>query len=614
MVVSPTYPGVYVQELPSGVHTLIGVATSITAFLGRTPAGPVNSGTTITSFADYQRTFGGLDVDYPLGYAVRDFFNMGGSQAVIVRLFNDSGAVAAAAVAQAAESSAGANPGAVATDATNAANAYTADPAKTAAQAVATAASEAAAAAGATLQTVKDAAAAAAAGITNTSSATGALAGGGPLQLTAEGPGTWGNDLYFTTDTTGITDQVATSLDLDQDLLFNLNIYYNPVHLDWPKLKSRGPDERLANVSMWTGAGAQRIDRILEQYSNLVTFSGETQDAKLDAQAPNFITPVPGTGEMPPRFTGGTDSLNLDQRTVDGDQDHKTGMYALEDVDLFNIVCLPLDETSDARKQIYSDVLEYCYQRRAILIVDPPPSWSNRQTLISNPLTKLQNDVALTGEEARNAFLYYPRVEMPDPLQGGQIKSFPACGLIAGVIARTDANRGVWTAPAGQDASLGAVTLEVKLSDRENGILNPVAINCLRTFPLVGTVIWGSRTLRGADQLADEYKYLPVRRTALYIEESLYRGSTWIVFQPNAEPLWAQIRLNFGAFMNDLFRKGAFQGARPQDAYFVRCDSSTTTQNDIDRGVVNIIVGFAPLKPAEFVVIELQQIAGQIQV
>jgi phage tail sheath protein FI len=289
-------------------------------------------------------------------------------------------------------------------------------------------------------------------------------------------------------------------------------------------------------------------------------------------------------------------------------------MYALEDVDLFNIVCLPLDETSDARKQIYSDVLEYCYQRRAILIVDPPPSWSNRQTLISNPLTKLQNDVALTGEEARNAFLYYPRVEMPDPLQGGQIKSFPACGLIAGVIARTDANHGVWTAPAGQDASLGAVTLEVKLSDRENGILNPVAINCLRTFPLVGTVIWGSRTLRGADQLADEYKYLPVRRTALYIEESLYRGSTWIVFQPNAEPLWAQIRLNFGAFMNDLFRKGAFQGARPQDAYFVRCDSSTTTQNDIDRGVVNIIVGFAPLKPAEFVVIELQQIAGQIQV
>jgi phage tail sheath protein FI len=126
-------------------------------------------------------------------------------------------------------------------------------------------------------------------------------------------------------------------------------------------------------------------------------------------------------------------------------------------------------------------------------------------------------------------------------------------------------------------------------------------------------VVWGARTLRGADQLADEWKYVPVRRTALFIEESLYRGTQWIVFEPNDEPLWAQIRLNVGAFMNSLFRQGAFQGITPKDAYFVKCDKETTTQNDIDRGIVNIIVGFAPLKPAEFVVIKLQQIAGQIQ-
>jgi len=168
-------------------------------------------------------------------------------------------------------------------------------------------------------------------------------------------------------------------------------------------------------------------------------------------------------------------------------------------------------------------------------------------------------------------------------------------------------------APAGLDASLGGVTLEVNLTDRENGILNPLGINCLRSFALGGRVVWGARTLRGADQLADEYKYVPVRRTALYIEESLYRGTQWVVFQPNDEPLWGQIRLNVGAFMNDLFRKGAFQGSRPQDAYFVRCDRTTTTQNDIDRGIVNILVGFAPLKPAEFVIIKLQQMAGQIE-
>ena len=150
------------------------------------------------------------------------------------------------------------------------------------------------------------------------------------------------------------------------------------------------------------------------------------------------------------------------------------------------------------------------------------------------------------------------------------------------------------------------------MTDNENGLLNPLGVNCLRNFPIYGSVVWGSRTLRGADVAADEYKYVPVRRTALYIEESLYRGTKWVVFEPNDEPLWAQIRLNVGAFMHDLFRKGAFQGSTPQQAYFVKCDKETTTQNDINQGIVNIVVGFAPLKPAEFVIITLQQIAGQI--
>ena len=154
----------------------------------------------------------------------------------------------------------------------------------------------------------------------------------------------------------------------------------------------------------------------------------------------------------------------------------------------------------------------------------------------------------------------------------------------------------------------------MKLTDPENGELNPLGINCLRTFPATGTVVWGARTLQGADRLASEWKYIPVRRTALYIEESLFRGTQWVVFEPNDEPLWAQIRLNVGAFMQNLFRQGAFQGQTPRDAYFVKCDKETTTQNDINLGIVNIVVGFAPLKPAEFVVIKLQQIAGQIDV
>jgi uncharacterized protein len=135
----------------------------------------------------------------------------------------------------------------------------------------------------------------------------------------------------------------------------------------------------------------------------------------------------------------------------------------------------------------------------------------------------------------------------------------------------------------------------------------------MRTFPAAGHVVWGARTLVGADSLASEWKYVPVRRTALFIEESLFRGTQWVVFEENDEPLWAQIRLNVGAFMHDLFRKGAFAGVTPQKAYFVKCDRETTTPNDENLGIVNIWVGFAPLKPAEFVVLYLQQMAAQAE-
>ena len=213
------------------------------------------------------------------------------------------------------------------------------------------------------------------------------------------------------------------------------------------------------------------------------------------------------------------------------------------------------------------------------------------------------------------AAVYYPWVKLPDPMKGGRLRAFPPSGIIAGLYARTDTDRGVWKAPAGIDANLvGAQDLDYVMTDNENGMLNPHGINCIRAFPVYGIVCWGARTISGDDQIGSEYKYVPVRRLALYIEESLYRGSKWIVFEPNDEPLWAQIRLNFGSFMHDLFRKGAFQGQTPKDAYFVKCDKDTTTQSDINHGIVNILVGFAPLKPAEFVIITLQQMAGQIEV
>jgi phage tail sheath protein FI len=294
-----------------------------------------------------------------------------------------------------------------------------------------------------------------------------------------------------------------------------------------------------------------------------------------------------------------------------GDQVAKKGMYALLDADLFNILCIPVTALlhDNAAAQVATNATSLCTLRRAFYILDPPQQDGDRDTL-TGIQTWLSNNATL---RSRNAALYFPRLDLADPLNGFRTRITAPSGTIAGLYARTDANRGVWKAPAGTEANLvGIPSLEYKLTDGENGALNPLAINCLRVFPVFGPVCWGARTLFGADQQADDYKYVPVRRFALFLEESLYRGTKWVVFEPNDEPLWAQIRLNIGAFMQSLFRQGAFQGTSPKDAYFVKCDNETTTQTDINNGIVNIVVGFAPLKPAEFVILKIQQIAGQI--
>jgi phage tail sheath protein FI len=300
-----------------------------------------------------------------------------------------------------------------------------------------------------------------------------------------------------------------------------------------------------------------------------------------------------------------------------GDPDLKTGIYALDGADLFNLLVIPPDsQNGDVSPTVYGAALDYCVTRRAMLIVDSPSGWSSNPVTAANDALKGFQSAdfqPLHGSGNRNGALFFLRVRKADPLSGGQVNTYPASGIIAGVMARTDVSRGVWKAPAGIDAQLnGTVGLDVTLTNEENGRLNPFGINCLRTFPTFGTVVWGSRTLAGADQLADDYKYVPVRRLALFLEESLYRGTQWVVFEPNDEPLWSQIRLNVGAFMHNLFVKGAFQGQTPADAYFVKCDKNTNPQNTIDLGIVNIVVGFAPLKPAEFVIIQIQQIAGSI--
>jgi hypothetical protein len=308
--------------------------------------------------------------------------------------------------------------------------------------------------------------------------------------------------------------------------------------------------------------------------------------------------------------SGADGTFDLDETEFTGDEPNKKGIYALKDADIFNLLVIPPYKQSatgwDVDVPVLASAVEFCAERRAMLIVDPPSGWTSNDAAKSGfPIPGLAPNA--------NAAIYFPHIKKANPLRGNQIEEFAPSGMIAGVIARTDRQRGVWKAPAGLEATLmGVYDFTVGLTDPENGELNPLGINCLRSIPGAGPVIWGARTTVGDDRLASQWKYLPVRRLALFIEESLHRGTQWAVFEPNDEPLWSQLRLNIGVFMHDLFRQGAFQGQSPKDAYFVDCDGTTTLQSDIDRGIVNVIVGFAPLKPAEFVVLYIQQIAGQL--
>lgn len=523
MPVTPTYPGVYIEEISSGVRTITGVATSITAFIGRALTGPVNESIIINSYSDFERTFGGLWLGSTLGYAVRDFYLNGGSQAIVIRLYHPETGK-------------------------------------------------------------KDKASLSANG----------------LALEAVFPGAWGNNLRVRIDHQ-VMEETAKRYDLEITDLFNLTV----------KNTKTGVTEQFLNVSMLPSA--RQIDRVLQNESSLIRVMGTLGTTRPETHG----DPSPGQDiwkedslsskvEADAKATDGG-LLMIDDFTGSGKEVAKQGLFALEQADLFNLLCLPpYKDSGDVDQALITAAATYCEKRRAMLLIDAPIDWNTKKKAVDGIKVGV-------GTNSKNAAVFFPRLQQTNPLRGGQVETYASCGAIAGIFSRTDQQRGVWKAPAGLDATVnGIVGLSVNLTDPENGELNPLGINCLRSFPASGRVVWGSRTLQGNDQLASEWKYIPVRRTALFLEESLYRGTQWVVFEPNDEPLWAQIRLNLGAFMNNLFRQGAFQGTTPKEAYFVKCDKETTTQNDINLGIVNIVVGYAPLKPAEFVIIKFQQMAGQL--
>jgi phage tail sheath protein FI len=830
-----TYPGVYVQEIPSGVHTITGVATSITAFVGRALRGPVGKQTLITSYADYERRFGGLWQESPMSFAVQDFFLNGGSQAIIVRVYNStippapdvpiaSDPVVQAVLAAAANASIGsATPLSVA----RAARAALSSPALTYAlsavqagearanegatpQAVLKAISEAvssnptvtaikeavkrtvqeatvgnpvtgvkvaeaghtaskaaappfvvdaeavakvgedAAAHGAAPDAVVNAineaagdqvlnaaevavaqgtpagimlAVTSAAGLKPTGPVTSVLesgkkaleagksvaeinnamveaaaqslgqpteptagqpavpavggqpavpavggqpaapavggqpavpavggqpavpaaggqpavpaaggqpavpaAGGQPapspstttkamltigaLKLEAASEGKWGANLRARVEllatmpglTTDQRNAIANDLGVAITDVFTLTVHENG-----------GTTEQFSNLTVKTSP--RQIDKILAASSlvRVVNHTLSVPPTTLGTMPKGDPWPPDGSSIKPDPAAQGSDGSSVNQTDIIGNSLKGTGIAALDEADLFNILVIPGPIAGDDKdyQAVVGIAVPMCVKRRAIMIVDPPLAWTAIDRVID---PSAPNQSPLAGTASDHAAVFFPRILKPNPLHKNLIEPFSPSGAMAGIFARTDTQRGVWKAPAGLQATISGISgLELQMNDTENGELNTRGVNCLRVKPAVGSVVWGARTRAGDDRIASEWRYIPVRRTALFLEESLFRGTQWVVFEPNDEALWTQIRLNVGAFMHSLFRQGAFQGLTPKEAYLVKCDHETTTQNDVDNGIVNIVVGFAPLKPAEFVVLQIQQLAGQIQ-
>jgi phage tail sheath protein FI len=665
MPVNPTFPGVYIEEIPSGVRTITGVATSIAAFVGNFRKGLQDEAVPIFSFADFEREYGGLDRDSDTSYAIQQFFLNGGSQAYVVRVAHDGSGVGTTA-ADAANETLSSQPGGAGLDIVNA--------------------------------------------------RAGRQIRGEP----AVNPGAWGNFLRVEVDydtdnpvihfnltisevrvdgdrTTTLQSEVFRNLTmepdtpnnaievvnagsrlatLDRDGLAALPDPWDPTFMPaatgtiggiLPVVAVIPADAAAFNVSIDGGPAIngtlQYNGAVVTTYAQLRPFVEQAvRRAALDASLVNELKPLLaqatvqliGAGTAANRhrfvvragrsarpfdpstvlsFTGaGADGAELsgnadanDQLValVDGEDGTlpvpasvyqgslaaKTGLFALEDVDIFNILCIPEVSNMSAldMRTVYTQAESYVEDRRAMAIIDIDQG--------TDTLDEMQTWLADNGSlRHANAAVYFPRTNVPDPLNRNRPRSIGASGTIAGLYSRTDTQRGVWKAPAGTDARLRNVaSLGYNLTDSENGVLNPLGVNCLRNFPIYSNICWGARTLEGADVIASDWKYVPVRRMTLFLEESLFRGTQWVVFEPNDEPLWSQIRISIGGFMQDLFRQGAFQGSTPREAYYVKCDAETTTQTDIDNGRVNIEVGFAPLKPAEFVIIRIRQINPRAQ-
>jgi uncharacterized protein len=621
-VQQPTYPGVYIEEIPGSPATIPGAPVSVCAFVGRARMGPLNQPTAINSYSDFETVFGGLWIDSVLSYSVLQFFQNGGGAAFVVRVASAATPPASASASldfslklQARASGATGNSYTVNVSAAGTPagkrgpyfslvlagspnpaaytvslnNADGADFILSATQLGAGASSDILACGA--VNEIPNSIAPTASPLHFSGGATGRPAAvclpiqSSPqyLALTASNPGSWANALQARVDY-GV-------FPVTNSALFNLTLQLlDPASVGQPN-PSVLRSEFFQNLSL-DSSSPQYAPSVLAQQSLLVAAALGTLSAG-GAYATGFTL-----------LTGGADGGAISDADILGDPAARSGMYALNSPQSqFNMLCLPpLDRNTDLQPATFAAAESFCVQQRALVLVDAPAAWNTAQAAIDGVETG-----AFGALRNANAALFFPRIQYADPLLNGVPAPFAPSASVAGVMARTDSARGVWKAAAGSQANLtGAIGLSVLLTDADQGRLNPLAINALRLYPISGAVVYGARTMLGADILQSQWKFVPVRRTALYIENSLYAGLQFAVFEPNAEPLWSQIRLSVGSFLQDLFQQGAFAGRTPQQAYFVQCDSTNNPTSTVNQGAVYVKVGFAPVKPAEFVIIQLQ--------
>jgi phage tail sheath protein FI len=515
MPVTPTYPGLYLEELPSLAHTITAAPTSVTVFVGYSnpyKTRNFDAAVQIFSFSDYEREFGGLFAsgvfDTNLGHAVNQFFLNGGSVAYVVGL-------------QAAY-------------------------------------------------------------LDNTGTVIG------PADAPAV---TIGNIVFTGREPTDLIEMRITIDNVDAETGDITITYGNVIETYRGVSLDKGPDDnpnpRFIDLALGTQA---------EPISQLVTVA--PVQAGYGASMPTANATTVGMN-LPPNFSTTFNPADFTAAfRADG---------SLDKVQIFNLLCIP--GISDAT--VVSGALVFAESKLAFVIVDPRP---DAAADASGGGTAIQ-DLVPTMPKSPNGALYFPYLQATNPLTNRPME-LPPSGFVAGKFADTDLKRGVWKAPAGLETSIPTtpgVVPRGRMTNQRQGVLNPLGVNCLRTFPDAGTVIFGARTLVTANTAFQQWRYVPVRRMALFLEQTLMNNLTWAVFEPNDRPLWIALRNTVNDFMLGLFNQHAFQGDTPSQAFKVVCDETTTTQADIDNGIVNIIVAFRPLKPAEFVVIKISQLAGQPQ-